>query len=120
LTVAEKFMLSLVPISTKVPSLQAAWEHWANSLARRKICTLEHHPEKVLWQGLQDVEDTCRRYSAYAWLSYRQPDFFPSIEAAQEGARAASERVDSLLQAQNAAARKKQAGAKTGLKRGRY
>jgi len=120
LTVAEKFMLSLVPISTKVPSLQAAWEHWANSLAKRKICTLEHHPEKVLWQGLQEVEDTCRRYSAYAWLSYRQPEFFPSIVAAQEGARAASERVDALLQAQNAAARKKQAGVKSGVKRGRY
>jgi ATP-dependent RNA helicase SUPV3L1/SUV3 len=120
LTVAEKFMLSLVPISTKVPSLQAAWEHWATSLAKRKICRLEHHPEKVLWQGLQEVEDTCRRYSAYAWLSYRQHDFFPSIVAAQEGARAASERVDALLQAQNAAARKKQAGARTGGKRGRY
>lgn len=120
LTVAEKFMLSLVPISAKVPSLQGAWEHWATSLAKRKICKLEHHPEKVLWQTLQEVEDTCRRYSAYAWLSYRLPDFFPSIAVAQEGARAASERVDALLQAQNAAARKRQAGAKVNVKRGRY
>jgi len=120
LTVAEKFMLSLVPISAKVPSLQGAWEHWATSLAKRKICKLEHHPEKVLWQTLQEVEDTCRRYSAYAWLSYRQPKFFPSIAVAQEGARAASERVDALLQAQNAAARKKQAGLKGTEKRRRY
>jgi ATP-dependent RNA helicase SUPV3L1/SUV3 len=120
LTVAEKFMLSLVPISAKVPSLQGAWEHWAVSLAKRKICKLEHNPEQVLWQTLQEVEDTCRRYSAYAWLSYRLPEFFPSIAVAQEGARAASERVDTLLQAQNAAARKKQAGGKTGFKKGRY
>jgi ATP-dependent RNA helicase SUPV3L1/SUV3 len=120
LTVAEKFMLSLVPISSKVPSLQGAWEHWATSLAKRKICKLEHHPETVLWQTLQEVEDTCRRYSAYAWLSYRQPEFFPSIAVAQEGARAASERVDALLQAQNAAARKKNAGAGSTAKRRRY
>lgn len=119
LTVAEKFMLSLVPISTKVPSLQAAWEHWAVSLAKRKICRLEHHSEKMLWQTLQEVEDTCRLYSAYAWLSYRQSEFFPSIAVAQEGARVASERVDDLLQAQNAAARKRSSGAKTGFKRGR-
>ena len=120
LTVAEKFMLSLVPISAKVPSLQGAWEHWATSLAKRKICKLEHHPEKVLWQTLQEVEDTCRRYSAYAWLSYRLPEFFPSIAVAQEGARAASERVDALLQAQNAAARKKHAGVRSTEKRRRY
>jgi ATP-dependent RNA helicase SUPV3L1/SUV3 len=120
LSVAEKFMLSLVPISSKVPSLQGAWEHWATSLAKRKICKLEHHPETVLWQTLQEVEDKCRRYSAYAWLSYRQPEFFPSIAVAQEGARAASERVDALLQAQNAAARKKNAGAGSTAKRRRY
>jgi ATP-dependent RNA helicase SUPV3L1/SUV3 len=120
LTVAEKFMLSLVPISAKVPSLQAAWEHWAVSLSKRRICKLEYDPDKVLWQTLQEVEDTCRLYSAYAWLSYRLPEFFPSIAVAQEGARAASERVDALLQAQNAAARKKQSSVKAGFKRSRY
>jgi ATP-dependent RNA helicase SUPV3L1/SUV3 len=36
------------------------------------------------------------------------PDYFPSIELAQQLAREASERVDSLLQQQNAAARKRQ------------
>jgi ATP-dependent RNA helicase SUPV3L1/SUV3 len=37
------------------------------------------------------------------------PEFFPSIEEAQTLAREASERVDSLLQQQNAATRKRQA-----------
>ncbi|MBQ5950344.1 helicase-related protein [Massilia sp. ST3] len=107
LSVAEKFMLSLVPISTKVPMLQGAWEHWALSLAKKKVCKLTPHPQGLFYMNLQEVEDTCRMYSAYAWLGYREPDFFPSIEQAQELAREASERVDSLLQQQNAAARQR-------------
>jgi ATP-dependent RNA helicase SUPV3L1/SUV3 len=63
----------------------------------------------LFWQNLQEVEDTCRMYSAYAWLGYRMPEFFPSIEEAQTLAREASERVDALLQQQNAATRKRQA-----------
>jgi ATP-dependent RNA helicase SUPV3L1/SUV3 len=110
LTVAEKFMLSLVPISSRVPMLQSAWEHWALALARKKVSKLTPHPEGLFWKNLQEVEDTCRMYSAYAWLGYRAPEFFPSIEEAQQLAREASERVDSLLQQQNAAARKRQAG----------
>jgi ATP-dependent RNA helicase SUPV3L1/SUV3 len=107
LTVAEKFTLSLVPVSTKVPVLQSAWEHWALSLAKKRICTLQPHPQELFWMNLQEVEDTCRMYSAYAWLGYRIPEYFPSIGQAQELAREASERVDALLQQQNAATRKR-------------
>jgi ATP-dependent RNA helicase SUPV3L1/SUV3 len=114
LSVAEKFTMSLVPISTKVPTLESAWSHWAQSLAKRKICKLQPHPQELFWQNLQEVEDTCRMVSAYAWLGYRMPEFFPSIEEAQTLAREASERVDALLQQQNAATRKRQA------KRGRW
>lgn len=108
LSIAEKFSLSLVPISTRVPSLQAAWENWARALARRKVCALHHSPDELGRQNLQEVEDACRLYSAYAWLSYRIPEFFPDIALAQELSRAASERVDAILQAQNAALRKRQ------------
>jgi ATP-dependent RNA helicase SUPV3L1/SUV3 len=111
LTVAEKFMLSLVPISSRVPMLQSAWEHWALALARKKVSRLTPHPDGLFWKNLQEVEDTCRMYSAYAWLGYRAPEFFPSIEEAQQLAREASERVDSLLQQQNAATRKRQGNA---------
>ena len=110
LSVADKFMLSLVPISSRVPMLQSAWEHWALSLAKKKVARLTPHSEGLLWKNLQEVEDTCRMYSAYAWLGYRAPDYFPSIEEAQQLAREASERVDSLLQQQNAATRKRQGG----------
>ena len=112
LTVAEKFMLSLVPISSKVPSLQSAWEYWATSLAKKRVCKLEPDNGALRWLNLQEVEDTCRRYSAYAWIAYRAPDFFPSVELAQALSRAASERVDALLQAQNAAARQQRGGKK--------
>lgn len=107
LTVAEKFMLSLVPVATKVPSLMRAWEHWARSLAKKVVCRLHPEQGEMPWQNLQEVEDTCRLYSAYAWLAYRQPEYFPSVEMAQQLARSASERVDSILRSQNAAARKK-------------
>jgi ATP-dependent RNA helicase SUPV3L1/SUV3 len=118
LSVAEKFALSLVPISAKVPTLQNAWEHWSLSLAKKKIHRLQPHPQSLFWQNLQEVEDTCRMYSAYAWLGYRIPEYFPSIEEAQALAREASERVDSLLREQNAAARRKQ-GTQQGKPQGR-
>ncbi|PIL38459.1 RNA helicase [Massilia psychrophila] len=112
LTVAEKFMLSLVPISSKVPSLQGAWEHWATSLAKKRVCKLEPDSGSLRFLNLQEVEDACRRYSAYAWIAYRQSEYFPSVELAQALSRAASERVDALLQAQNAAARQQRSGKK--------
>jgi ATP-dependent RNA helicase SUPV3L1/SUV3 len=116
LSVAEKFMLSLVPISSRVPVLQSAWENWSLSLAKKKISKLHPHPDPkhLFYMNLQEVEDTCRVYSAYAWLGYRMPDYFPSIELAQEMAREASERVDAMLQQQNTAARKRQGGGKQG------
>lgn len=107
LSVAEKFMMSLVPVSTKVPSLQRAWEQWAHALSKKRVTKLHEEQDDLYRLNLQEVEDSCRLYSAYAWLSYRMPEYFPSVNQAQLLARAASERVDSILQAQNAAARKK-------------
>lgn len=107
LSVAEKFMMSLVPVSTKVPSLQRAWEQWAQALSKKRVTKLQEEQDDLYGRNLQEVEDSCRLYSAYAWLSYRAPEYFPSVNQAQSLARAASERVDSILQAQNAATRKK-------------
>jgi ATP-dependent RNA helicase SUPV3L1/SUV3 len=82
------------------------------------VCKLEPPTQALFWQNLQEVEDTCRMYSAYAWLGYRMPEYFPSVELAQELARGASERVDSLLREQNAAARRRE-GAKHAPSRAR-
>lgn len=107
LSVADKFTLSLVPISNKVPSLHGAWERWALSLSRGKIVRLSQQDQmNFFMMNLQEVEDACRMYSGYAWLGYRRPEFFPDVEAAQLLAREASERVDSILRDQNSAARR--------------
>ncbi|TWI70226.1 ATP-dependent RNA helicase SUPV3L1/SUV3 [Pseudoduganella lurida] len=107
LTVAEKFALSLVPVSTKVVSLQHAWEHWCVGLSKKRITHLRPDDQALFHMTLQEVEDVCRKYSAYAWLGYRLPDYFPDIELAQELSRQASERVDSMLQDQNTNARRR-------------
>lgn len=121
LSVAEKFMLSLVPISSRVPVLQSAWEHWSLSLAKKRITKLQphEHPQQLFMMNLQEVEDACRLYSAYAWLGYRLPEYFPSIELAQELAREASERVDAMLQQQNTAARKRGGAKPAGRREGK-
>jgi ATP-dependent RNA helicase SUPV3L1/SUV3 len=107
LSVAEKFTMSLVPVSSRVLAQQLAWEDWARGLAKRKPCVLHHRSDTVQRQTLQEAEDACRLYSAYAWLAYRLPEYFPSTELAQQLAREASERVDEILQAQNSALRKR-------------
>jgi ATP-dependent RNA helicase SUPV3L1/SUV3 len=108
LTVAEKFALSLVPVSSKVVALQRAWENWCVALSKKRVTRLKPDEHMLHYMTLQEVEDTCRMYSAYAWLGYRLPEYFPDVELAQQLSRQASERVDSMLQDQNASARRRQ------------
>jgi ATP-dependent RNA helicase SUPV3L1/SUV3 len=108
LSVADKFTLSLVPISSNVVTLQKAWEHWCVSLSRQRVTHLHPEQNPLQWMNLQEAEDACRLYSAYAWLGYRLPEFFPDVAQALELSRSASERVDGILQDQNAANRRRQ------------
>ena len=120
LSIAEKFTMSLVPLSSRIPALQLAWENWARALAKRKVCTLHrngHDIQGMASQNLQQVEDTCRMYSAYAWLSFRLPDTFPDGELAHTLAREASTRVDGILQSQNTALRRHHAKKEPAKKR---
>lgn len=107
LSVADKFALSLVPVSTKVLALQRAWEHWCVALSKKRITRLQPDDHQLHYMTLQEVEDTCRLYSAYAWLGYRLPEHFPDIELALELSRSASERVDAMLQDQNTSSRRR-------------
>jgi ATP-dependent RNA helicase SUPV3L1/SUV3 len=107
LSLADKFTLSLVPISSRIPVLHLAWQQWARALARKQPSLLHQVPGQTYRQNLQEIEDSCRLYSAYAWLSYRCPEYFPHGEQAQQLARDASERIDQILQAQNTALRKR-------------
>jgi ATP-dependent RNA helicase SUPV3L1/SUV3 len=107
LSLEHKFTLSLVPIASRVPTLHGVWQQWSRHVAARKPHLLQTEEEKHLRQNLQEVEDTCKLYAAYAWLSYRLPQHFPDGDLARRLAREASERIDRMLQAQNAALRKK-------------
>lgn len=107
LSLEDKFTLSLVPISSRVPALHAAWQRWARALARGQASSFDWTVEPPARETLQDVEDNCKRFSAYAWLAYRCPEYFPHGEEAQQRARDASERIDRILQAQNRAARRR-------------
>lgn len=108
LSLEDKFTLSLVPISTRIDSLKQAWEGWAKNLSHNKPSILQTFGALTGHENLQEVEDRCKLYSAYAWLGYRCPDFYPSTEKALALARTASDRVDQILLAQNKARRQAQ------------
>jgi ATP-dependent RNA helicase SUPV3L1/SUV3 len=100
LSLEERFLFSLVPLSTRVASLDNELRHWArNTEARRPTRVTE------AWIGngpraLQAAEDACKAYSAYAWLGYRMPELFPDGEMATALARETSVRINRILQAQ--------------------
>jgi ATP-dependent RNA helicase SUPV3L1/SUV3 len=108
LSVADKFTLSLVPVSSHVVTLQKAWEHWCVALSRQRVTHLHPEQNPLQWMNLQEAEDACRLYSAYAWLGYRLPEHFPDVVQALELSRSASARVDGILQDQNAVNRRRQ------------
>lgn len=108
LSLEDKFTLSLVPVSTRIDSLKQAWEGWAKNLSRKKPSILQTFGALTGQENLQEVEDRCKLYSAYAWLGYRCPEYYPSTEKALTLARTASDRVDQILLAQNKANRQAQ------------
>jgi ATP-dependent RNA helicase SUPV3L1/SUV3 len=103
LTLSQRFTFSLVPISSRVPVLNDAWQNWARNVSNNRNCYLSADLEAFERSKypLQAAEDACKKYSAYAWLGYRLPEFFPDAEAAVAIARETSERVDRMLAAQN-------------------
>jgi ATP-dependent RNA helicase SUPV3L1/SUV3 len=108
LSLEDKFTLSLVPVSTRIDSLKQAWEAWCKNLSHKKPSILQTFGALTGQENLQEVEDRCKLYSAYAWLGYRCPEYFPSTEKALMLARTASDRVDQILLAQNKAQRQAQ------------
>lgn len=106
LTLEQRFTLSLVPISTRVETLNKAWQDWARALSKKKVSHLRIEPIGDARYPLQAAEDACKTYSAYAWLGYRLPEFYPDAESAVALARSMSEQVDEMLAAQNRVRRK--------------
>lgn len=103
LSLADRFTLSLCPISKKVIMLEQALRAWAQARARNQSVRLPPPhllPRSSDYDELQFYEDSCKLYAAYAWLGYRLPDTFPDGEAAQEGMQSTSARIDAILQAE--------------------
>ncbi len=104
LSLADRFTLSLCPISKKVIMLEQALRAWAQARARNMVVRLPPPhllPRSSDYDELQFHEDSCKLYAAYAWLSYRLADTFPDAEAAQEGMASTSARIDRILQAES-------------------
>ncbi|NTV11573.1 MAG: RNA helicase [Zoogloea sp.] len=112
LSLEHRFTLSLVPISSRVEALSEAWRGWAMALSRERASHLSIEPMGGSRYPLQAAEDTCKKYSAYAWLGYRLPRYYPDAETAVALARSMSEKVDEMLSIQNSARRqaKKRSG----------
>lgn len=123
LSLEHRFTLSLVPVSTRVESLKEAWQGWARALAKARRC---HLAIETIGEGryaLQAAEDACKKYSAYAWLGYRLPEYYPDAEAAVALARSTSETIDTMLARQHGRRREgpregRRAGASRGKTRG--
>ncbi|GGY22722.1 helicase-related protein [Paludibacterium paludis] len=106
LSLADRFTLSLCPVSTKIAMLDRALRDWAALRARGRRAPLLRMEGMGGRHQLQYLEDTCKLYAAYAWLGYRMPDTFPDGEMAQLLMQSTSEKIDALLQVQNARQRK--------------
>jgi ATP-dependent RNA helicase SUPV3L1/SUV3 len=105
MSLEDKFTLSLVPVSSRVDSINYVWEQWARNMSRGTANELDGTSNNTRLT-LQEAEDMCKLCSAYAWLAYRRPEHFPCIDKALEIVRDASIRVDQILAAQNKARRK--------------
>ncbi|QDQ26976.1 RNA helicase [Chitinimonas arctica] len=100
LPLADRFALSLCPVSTKIPLLERALQDWARTRADKGVAPLLQ-AENMGRHDLQFFEDSCKLYAAYAWLSYRMPDTFPDGDKAQTLMQSTSATIDRLLQVQN-------------------
>lgn len=114
LSLEDRFTLSLCPISTKIPLLEHALQDWARARAAKKRAPLLRMDGVMGRNELQYYEDTCKLYSAYAWLGYRMPDTFPDEELAQSLMKSTSETIDRLLTMRNSQQRKGGRGGKDG------
>jgi len=101
LSLEDRFLFSLCPIPTKVAVLGNALITWAKQREQGAKSRLDERICPPNLNPLQFAEDSCKLYSAYAWLGYRLPETFVDEEKAQLLMKRASETLDKLLQAQN-------------------
>lgn len=113
LSLDERFLFSLLPITTRIPKFQDQLWAWANAVENKRQSRMQALGLREGRSSLQDAEDACKIYSAYAWLSLRMPEHFPDGVAAVELAIEASGLVNKILRQQNRG--KSRAGGKQSL-----
>lgn len=101
LSLADRFTLSLCPVSTKIPMLERALQDWARHRAEKRRAPLLRMEGMGGRNELQFMEDSCKLYAAYAWLGYRMPETFPDEDMAQMLMQSTSEKIDRLLAQRN-------------------
>jgi len=101
LSLDERFFFSLVPITTRIPKFQEQLWAWARSVDQKRPSHIQAVGLREGRSSLQEAEDACKLYSAYAWLAGRMPTLFPEGEAAMALAVEASMFVNDLLRRQN-------------------
>ena len=97
----ERFFFSLVPITTRIPKFQDQLWSWAKAVEQKRPTHIQAVGLREGRSSLQEAEDACKLYSAYAWLAGRMPVLFPEGEAAMAMAVEASVFVNDLLRRQN-------------------
>jgi ATP-dependent RNA helicase SUPV3L1/SUV3 len=121
LSLEDRYTLSLCPVSTKIPMLERALRDWAQHRAEGRRAPVLAMDGMGGRNELQFLEDSCKRYAAYAWLAYRMPDTFPEGEMAQSLMQSTSEKIDRLLSVEAARRqhqRNRGAPRKGGMRRG--
>ncbi|MBC8739765.1 RNA helicase [Paraburkholderia sp. UCT31] len=100
LPLERRFSLSLVPISSRVKSQNEAWQGWARALSAGRVSQVVEVNYRKAEYRLQAAEDACKVYSAYAWLGYRMPEYFPDGERAIALAESVSKDIHQMLRSQ--------------------
>ncbi|HET9982386.1 MAG TPA: helicase-related protein [Longimicrobiales bacterium] len=93
LPMAERLSLAAAPIDTRSPSIVDAYTEWMDAFAHGEPVGVRPLPpwfrkaEVESDQELQAAEYEAKKLTAYAWLAYRYPDYFPDLEKVQKQRR---------------------------------
>ncbi|MBX6364658.1 MAG: hypothetical protein IRZ00_12390 [Gemmatimonadetes bacterium] len=93
LPIAERLNLAAAPIDTRSPTIVDAYTEWMDAFAHGEPVNVRPLPpwfrkaEVESDQELQAAEYEAKKLTAYAWLAYRYPHFFPDLEKVQRQRR---------------------------------
>lgn len=102
LTLEEKFLFSLTPISAAVDKLETELQRWVHAYKNQRTITLNDLKVPAYNAELLTLEDFCKLCSGYLWLSYRLPETFTDHDHVMEAMVQVSQYIDDNLRRKNA------------------